>query len=165
MSHINCFYPVYCVLKFINLLCWITHFIWMFLIVSIWRFELNRSLYREKLCSTSTETNGAYLVSICKGSSVKVAKVSTSGLLFKFVFRKSIKAVSITHQLLPLFLLLYIFFFQTLNHIRQVLVTRHWVGLGGLGVTCSPRDIRFAGSNPAEVGWIFSGRKNPKHKS
>ena len=25
------------------------------------------------------------------------------------------------------------------------------VGLGGLGVTCSPRDPRFAGSNPAEV--------------
>ena len=25
------------------------------------------------------------------------------------------------------------------------------VGLGGLGVTCSPRDTRFAGSNPAEV--------------
>ena len=24
-------------------------------------------------------------------------------------------------------------------------------GLGGLGVTCSPRDPRFAGSNPAEV--------------
>ena len=31
------------------------------------------------------------------------------------------------------------------------------VGLGGLGVTCSPRDPRFAGSNPAEV--------DPKHKS
>ena len=25
------------------------------------------------------------------------------------------------------------------------------VGLGGLGVTCSPRDPRFAGSNPAEI--------------
>ena len=28
------------------------------------------------------------------------------------------------------------------------------VGLGGLGVTCSPRDPQFAGSNPTEVdGW------------
>ena len=34
------------------------------------------------------------------------------------------------------------------------------VGLGGLGVPCSPRDPRFAGSNPAEV----DGRKNPQHK-
>ena len=25
------------------------------------------------------------------------------------------------------------------------------VDLGGLGVTCSPRDPRFAGSNPSEV--------------
>ena len=39
------------------------------------------------------------------------------------------------------------------------------VGLGGLGVTCSSRDPRFAGSNPAEVDGFFSGRKNPKHKS
>ena len=29
------------------------------------------------------------------------------------------------------------------------------VGLGGLGVTCSPRDPRFAGSNPAEVDGFF----------
>ena len=35
----------------------------------------------------------------------------------------------------------------------------------GLGVTCSLRDPRFAGSNPAEVEWMFSGRKNPEHKS
>ena len=34
------------------------------------------------------------------------------------------------------------------------------VGLGGLGVTCSPRDPRFAGSNLAEA----DGRKNPEHK-
>ena len=39
------------------------------------------------------------------------------------------------------------------------------VGLGGLGVTCSPRDPRFACSNPAEVDGFFSGRKNPEHKS
>ena len=39
------------------------------------------------------------------------------------------------------------------------------VGLGGLGVTCSPRDPKFAGSNPAEVDAFFSGRKHPEHKS
>ena len=39
------------------------------------------------------------------------------------------------------------------------------VGLGGLGVTCTPRDLRFAGSNPAEIDGSFSGRKNPEHKS
>ena len=33
------------------------------------------------------------------------------------------------------------------------------VGLGGLGVTCSPRDPRFAGSNPAEVDGFFQGVK------
>ena len=32
-------------------------------------------------------------------------------------------------------------------------------------VTCSPRDPRFAGSNPAEVDGFFSGRKNSEHKS
>ena len=40
-----------------------------------------------------------------------------------------------------------------------------YVGLGGLGVTCSPRDPRFDGSNLAEVDGFFSGRKNPEHKS
>ena len=39
------------------------------------------------------------------------------------------------------------------------------VSLGGLGVTCSPRDPRFAGSNPTEVDVFFSGRKNSEHKS
>ena len=39
------------------------------------------------------------------------------------------------------------------------------VGLGGLGVTCSPQDPRFVGSNPAEVDGFFSGRKNPEQKS
>ena len=29
------------------------------------------------------------------------------------------------------------------------------VGLGGLRVTCSPRDPRFAGSNPTEVDGVF----------
>ena len=35
------------------------------------------------------------------------------------------------------------------------------VGLGDLGVTCRPRDARFAGSNPAEVDGCF----HPEHKS
>ena len=35
------------------------------------------------------------------------------------------------------------------------------VGLGGLGVTCTSRDPRFAGSNPADVAGFLSGRKNP----
>ena len=35
----------------------------------------------------------------------------------------------------------------------------------GLGVTCSPRDPRFAGSNPAEIGGFFSGRRSPQHNS
>ena len=39
------------------------------------------------------------------------------------------------------------------------------VGLGGLGVTCLPRDPRFAVSNPAKVNGFFSGHKNPEHKS
>ena len=33
------------------------------------------------------------------------------------------------------------------------------VGLGDLGVTCSPRDSRFAGSNPAEVDGLFQDLK------
>ena len=44
-------------------------------------------------------------------------------------------------------------------------VSRKQVGLGGLGVTCSPRDPRFAGSNPTKVDGFFSERKNPEHKS
>ena len=33
------------------------------------------------------------------------------------------------------------------------------VGLGGLGVPCSPRDPRIAGSNPAEVAGFFQDVK------
>ena len=33
------------------------------------------------------------------------------------------------------------------------------VGFGGLGVTCSPRDPRFAGSNPTEVDTFFQDVK------
>ena len=46
-----------------------------------------------------------------------------------------------------------------------VSVYMHVVSLGGLGVICSPRDQRFAGSNPAEVDGFFSGCKNAEHKS
>ena len=33
------------------------------------------------------------------------------------------------------------------------------IGLGGLGVPCSLRDPRFAGSNPAEVNGFFQDLK------
>ena len=39
------------------------------------------------------------------------------------------------------------------------------VGLGGLGLKCSPRDPRFTCSNPGEVDGFFSERKYPEHKS
>ena len=39
---------------------------------------------------------------------------------------------------------------RTYWRLQEDIVTGH-VGLGGLGVTCTPRDIWFAGSNPAEV--------------
>ena len=42
--------------------------------------------------------------------------------------------------------------------IKSVLKYFH-VGLGGLGITCSPRDPRFAGSNPAEVDEFFQDVK------
>ena len=37
--------------------------------------------------------------------------------------------------------------------------------LGVLGLTCSPRDARFGGSNPAEEDGFFSDCKNSEHKS
>ena len=39
------------------------------------------------------------------------------------------------------------------------------VGIGGLVVTCSSRDPRFAGSNPANVDGFFSARQNSEYKS
>ena len=39
------------------------------------------------------------------------------------------------------------------------------IGLGDPGVTCLPRDPKFAESNTAEVDGFFSGRKHPEHKS
>ena len=41
------------------------------------------------------------------------------------------------------------------NFYSYELITKNNVGLGGLGVTCSPRVPRFAGSNPTEVHGIF----------
>ena len=38
---------------------------------------------------------------------------------------------------------------------RETAINEGNVDLGGLGVTCSPRDPRFAGSNPAEVDGFF----------
>ena len=38
-------------------------------------------------------------------------------------------------------------------------LTRTHVSLGGLGVTCSPRDSRFAGSYPTEVDGFFQDIK------
>ena len=35
----------------------------------------------------------------------------------------------------------------------------HVVGLGGIGVMCSPRDPSFAGSNSAEVDGFFQDLK------
>ena len=47
----------------------------------------------------------------------------------------------------------------TQNNVSGLSVCRRIVGLGGLEVTCSPRDPRFAGSNPAEVGGFFQDVK------
>ena len=55
-------------------------------------------------------------------------------------------------------------YFSTVHHKYTANIVRE-VGLGDLGVTCSLRDPRFAGSNPVEVDGFFSGRKNPEHKS
>ena len=42
-----------------------------------------------------------------------------------------------------------------LNYVFKVLR----VHLGGLGVTCSPRDLRSVGSNPAELDGFFQDVK------
>ena len=39
--------------------------------------------------------------------------------------------------------------------LTNALYNTEFVGLGGLEVTCLPRDLRFAGSNPAEVGFFL----------
>ena len=45
------------------------------------------------------------------------------------------------------------------NETVERLLCEYEVGLGGLGVTCSPGDPRFAGSNPAEVDGFFQDVK------
>ena len=45
------------------------------------------------------------------------------------------------------------------NNNNNNIVSIFKVGLGGLGVTCSPRDPKFAGSNPAEVDELFQDVK------
>ena len=47
--------------------------------------------------------------------------------------------------------------FFTLN--RQLFLESAAVGLGGLGVTCSPQDPRFASSNPTEIDGFFQDEK------
>ena len=49
--------------------------------------------------------------------------------------------------------------------IRAPDLTSAIVGLGGLAVTCSSRDPRYAYSNPTKVDGFFSGCKNPEYKS
>ena len=44
-------------------------------------------------------------------------------------------------------------------------LTPWFVVLGGLGITFSPRDPKFACSKPTEVDGSFSGRKNLEYKS
>ena len=45
------------------------------------------------------------------------------------------------------------------SYIIRETQTEGIVGLGGLGVTCSPQNPRFAGSNPAEVDGFFQDVK------
>ena len=49
--------------------------------------------------------------------------------------------------------------------IKYDTIKNNYVDLGGRGVTCSPGDPSFKGSNTAKVDGFFSGRKNPEHKS
>ena len=50
------------------------------------------------------------------------------------------------------------------RELRRQLISNS-VGFGSLGVTCSPRYPRFAGSNPAEVNGFFQDVKTIEHKS
>ena len=56
-------------------------------------------------------------------------------------------------------------YYQEIAKNTEAIVIPQYVDLGGLGVTCLPRDPRFAGLNPAEVDGFFSEHKNPEHKS
>ena len=41
----------------------------------------------------------------------------------------------------------------------DIIIQAKVVGFGGLGVTCSPRDPRLAGSNPAVIDGFFQDVK------
>ena len=43
--------------------------------------------------------------------------------------------------------------------LQILLLSVAYVGLGGLGVTCSPRDPKFEGSNPTDVEEFFQDVK------
>ena len=45
------------------------------------------------------------------------------------------------------------------KHFKREVLCCSGVGLDGLGVTCSPRDPRFVGSNSAEVDGFFQDVK------
>ena len=49
---------------------------------------------------------------------------------------------------------MYNIFSHSVKNLKKKLNILH-VGLGGLGVTCSSRDPRFADSNPTEVNGFF----------
>ena len=52
---------------------------------------------------------------------------------------------------------------SNLTHVTLKECVNPWIV--GLEITCSPRDQRLAGSNPAEINGFFSGRKNPEYKA
>ena len=49
--------------------------------------------------------------------------------------------------------------YMLIDVIIPPIVNSYGVGLGVFGVTCSPRDPRFAGSNPADVDGFFQDVK------
>ena len=55
-------------------------------------------------------------------------------------------------------------YYQEIAKNTEAIVIPQYVDLGGLGVTCLPRDPRFEASNLAE-SMDFSGCENPDHKS
>ena len=59
----------------------------------------------------------------------------------------------------PILYTIYVYTRIIATLLKSILVRMTPVGLGGLGVTCSPRDPRFAGSNPTEVDGFFQDVK------
>ena len=49
--------------------------------------------------------------------------------------------------------------YKLFNMIIKISITIDNVDLGGIGITCLPRDPKFAGSNPAEVDGFFQDVK------